>query len=170
MIYLIATSDRRFCKIGKALIPNDRLAALQTASPHELELLATRAEPDAFERQCHAEFSDHHVRGEWFEMQDDTVRRFLNLECEPVDEVKVAESRRKFFDGIDIEEFRAGIDGIDSTVEKVKARIRLAIMDGESPATLARSAGIHRNALYACTDPDWDPKSSTLEKLERHLL
>lgn len=63
---------------------------------------------------------------------------------------------------------------MSTETDKLKKRIRQAIAkavaDGKTQAGLAREIGLHRNALYGCDDPGWDPKSSTLEKLERHLL
>jgi len=59
---------------------------------------------------------------------------------------------------------------IDTLKKRIRQAIAKAVAEGKTPAGLAREIGLHRNALYGCDDPDWDPKSSTLEKLERHLL
>lgn len=53
-------------------------------------------------------------------------------------------------------------------ITDAKERVRKAL-ENETPAALARRAGLHRNALYGATDPGWDPKVSTLEKLWPHI-
>lgn len=54
-------------------------------------------------------------------------------------------------------------------ITQAKAAVVASIEGGETPSSLAKKAGLHRNALYGCADPSWDPKSSTLEKLWPHL-
>ena len=61
------------------------------------------------------------------------------------------------------------IEGMKNPISEAKARVRAAIDAGTSAPALARRAGLHRNALYAAGSPEWDPKSSTLEKLWPHL-
>ncbi len=58
---------------------------------------------------------------------------------------------------------------IQGAIAQIKALIRVAVSEKVSPAGLARRAGLHRNALYGCDAPDWNPKSDTLEKLEAIL-
>ncbi len=49
-------------------------------------------------------------------------------------------------------------------------RIRRLVTDGGmSRAGLARAAGLHANTLRDCTEPDWNPTSETLRKLEAFL-
>lgn len=55
-----------------------------------------------------------------------------------------------------------------NSIDTLKARVRKAL-ENETPAALARRAGLHRNALYGAQDPGWNPKASTLEQLEPHL-
>jgi DNA-binding phage protein len=54
-------------------------------------------------------------------------------------------------------------------ITDAKARVRRAIEQGQTPGSLARMAGLHRNSLYGCDDPGWNPKADTLEKLWPHL-
>lgn len=170
MIYFIATSDRQFCKIGKAIAPHDRLAALQTGCPFELELLATRAEPDAFERQCHRHFADRRHFREWFSFDAAMLEEFLALRFDPkLMPEKLLRAPIDMLDGMSIEEFRAGISQIENSITRLLMRIRLAVAEGESPASFARKAGLHRNAIYGCQRPDWNPKADTLRKLEQIL-
>jgi len=51
-------------------------------------------------------------------------------------------------------------------IEQVR---RLVTDGGMSRAGLARAAGLHANTLRDCTEPDWNPTSETLGKLERFL-
>ena len=53
-----------------------------------------------------------------------------------------------------------------STIERVRALIAEGRM---SRAGLARAAGLHANTLRDCTEPDWNPTSETLAKIERFL-
>lgn len=51
-------------KIGKAIDVKQRMASLQTGTPHELRLLRT-LEGDR-EAEMHQRFADDRIRGEWF--------------------------------------------------------------------------------------------------------
>ena len=77
MIYFIKTADRGFVKIGQARDPEARLKQLQTASPDELEIIATI--PDYYgdtEKELHARFKDDRYRGEWFRYSRE-IRQYL---------------------------------------------------------------------------------------------
>ncbi|KMS59486.1 3,4-dihydroxy-2-butanone 4-phosphate synthase [Novosphingobium barchaimii LL02] len=52
-------------------------------------------------------------------------------------------------------------------IDKVR---KLISEGGMSKAGLARAAGLHANTLRDCTEPDWNPTSETLGKLERVLF
>ncbi len=54
-------------------------------------------------------------------------------------------------------------------ISEIIARVRLALKNGETPYSLAKKAGLHRNTLYGCEADDWNPTSQTLSKLEPHL-
>ena len=54
-----------------------------------------------------------------------------------------------------------------SIIEQVR---RLVTDGGLTRAGLARAAGLHANTLRDCTEPDWNPTSETLGKLERFLM
>ncbi|MFO1256250.1 MAG: 3,4-dihydroxy-2-butanone-4-phosphate synthase [Sphingomonadaceae bacterium] len=49
-------------------------------------------------------------------------------------------------------------------------RVRRLVADGGmSRSGLARAAGLHANTLRDCTEPDWNPTTDTLRKLEAFL-
>jgi len=49
-------------------------------------------------------------------------------------------------------------------------RVRRLVADGGmSRSGLARAAGLHANTLRDCTEPDWNPTTETLRKLEAFL-
>jgi len=49
-------------------------------------------------------------------------------------------------------------------------RVRRLVADGGmSRSGLARAAGLHANTLRECTEPDWNPTTETLRKLEAFL-
>ncbi len=52
-------------------------------------------------------------------------------------------------------------------IDKVR---RLVVDGGMSKSGLARAAGLHANTLRELEDPDWNPTSETLGKLERFLF
>lgn len=52
-------------------------------------------------------------------------------------------------------------------ITDIKARIADIIGKGVTTTSgLAKAAGLHRNSLYGCSDPEsWNPKSATLEQV-----
>lgn len=63
-IYFARGDD--YIKIGFSVLVKGRLLALNTASPNELELLATVPGSMAFERAIHQWLAPYRLRGEWF--------------------------------------------------------------------------------------------------------
>lgn len=54
-------------------------------------------------------------------------------------------------------------------ISDIPARVRYALKQGETPAGLAKKAGLHRNTLYGCERERWNPTLDTLTKLAPHL-
>lgn len=54
-------------------------------------------------------------------------------------------------------------------ISDIPARVRYALKQGETPASLAKKAGLHRNTLYGCEREGWNPTLDTLLKLAPHL-
>ena len=52
-------------------------------------------------------------------------------------------------------------------IDRVRDLVTSATM---TRAGLARAAGLHANTLRDCTEPEWNPTSETLAKLERFLM
>jgi DNA-binding XRE family transcriptional regulator len=50
-------------------------------------------------------------------------------------------------------------------LSQIPKRVRHALQHGESPASLATKAGLHRNTLYGCEGDRWNPTFETLKKL-----
>lgn len=65
-VYMIGSKIGTFVKIGVSGNPARRLRDLQTASPLELELLATVPGGQELEQVLHIWFAELRVRGEWF--------------------------------------------------------------------------------------------------------
>lgn len=78
MIYFVRNRDG-FIKIGLAKDVPTRLAGLQTASPTELELLATMEGDREMERRLHEMFDSERVQGEWFEPASNLTRFIISL-------------------------------------------------------------------------------------------
>lgn len=57
-------------KVGYSVYPPERLAAFQSWSPVELELIASVAGSLKLEAAIHSHFADYQIRGEWFEPVD----------------------------------------------------------------------------------------------------
>ena len=76
LIYAIATETH--VKIGRTYDLPKRLAALQTASPVRLEVLACIAAPPHIERDIHSRLFEHRTSGEWF-LRNGEVTRIVEL-------------------------------------------------------------------------------------------
>lgn len=76
MIYLVAARAEGLCKIGYAVDPARRLALLQTATPFDLELVATRPGDHGLERGVHQAVAAYHVKREWFRFAPEVLRLF----------------------------------------------------------------------------------------------
>lgn len=88
MIYFVRNRDC-FIKIGLAKDVKTRLAGLQTASPTELELLATMEGDRDRERRLHEMFESSRVQGEWFEPEPPLTRFIISL-MKPVNDIPFA--------------------------------------------------------------------------------
>lgn len=75
-IYFI--TDGKFVKIGISNDVNQRLKALQTANPRQLELLYSIKGDSLLEESLHGIFTNSRVKGEWFEL-DESIYSFINL-------------------------------------------------------------------------------------------
>lgn len=64
VVYFIRSGE--YIKIGKSTHWRDRLAAIQTGSPHPVIPLLIIPARRKTERQLHVRFKVHHVQGEWF--------------------------------------------------------------------------------------------------------
>ena len=73
-IYFIRCLDT--VKIGYSKNPHQRLSALQTANPHQLELLYSFPSLQYTESQIHQELNEHHIKLEWIKYNDE-VKEFI---------------------------------------------------------------------------------------------
>jgi hypothetical protein len=75
LIYFIQIGEDGPIKIGRTIcFPESRLAALQTAVPYELRIVAVMADgTPSIEIELHGKFRRHHIRGEWFHPGADLV-------------------------------------------------------------------------------------------------
>lgn len=73
-VYFIQRVDGGPIKIGRTnQHPDRRLTGLQIASPVALRLLALAVGGDVAERNLHARFASHRLRGEWFAPHEDIL-------------------------------------------------------------------------------------------------
>lgn len=77
-VYVIHMEGSQCYKVGVSDKPMKRLKTLQCANPRKLSILHTfwfPTRPQAFslESKLHKEFYHHKIRGEWFELDDDTL-------------------------------------------------------------------------------------------------
>ena len=72
-VYLIATEDFEFVKIGRARDAHARLKRLQTGNHLDLMIIAEILCEDEAEQQFHSRFKSERVRGEWFKCTDEMV-------------------------------------------------------------------------------------------------
>ncbi len=85
MIYFI--KNREYVKIGSAIDVNRRFIELQIGSPVELELLCVVEGDKTTEKEYQKQFSEAHVRGEWF-YYDDALIDFIS-ECNKENDILV---------------------------------------------------------------------------------
>ena len=78
-VYFIGIEPDGPIKIGKAINVQERLGTLQVAMPMPLALLATADGGRAREREYHARFEAHRIRGEWFERGPEIVAEIARL-------------------------------------------------------------------------------------------
>lgn len=80
-IYVIR-GEGGLCKIGKTTRPiSDRLVEYSPKLPFETTLLCSFPVPDIdlFEAELHENFSDKHVRGEWFDLNAEDLEYFTEM-------------------------------------------------------------------------------------------
>lgn len=70
-------------KIGRARNAEQRLAELQTGNPNALSIVATVAGGVVAERNYHAKFAEHRLRGEWFAPHPDILAEIERLTVAP---------------------------------------------------------------------------------------
>lgn len=70
-VYLIRVPETNCYKIGRTANLDNRFKALQSASPHDLELVAFCTTEDMYktESYLHERFDEQRVKGEWFELE-----------------------------------------------------------------------------------------------------
>lgn len=80
-VYLVSQAASDYYKIGKSKNPYRRKTTLQTGSPLELGIEARVFSLDCLEleRQLHLYFSEHWVRGEWFQLTQSLVSSFVSI-------------------------------------------------------------------------------------------
>jgi hypothetical protein len=82
-LYVIAQGDSGPCKVGISQKPRQRLAALQTASPHKLKLYEVwyfaNGEQIEAESLAHASLCDCPLSGEWFDCGPEKAIERINL-------------------------------------------------------------------------------------------
>ena len=72
-LYAIVNWDEQMVKFGKSLKPGMRLKTIQTSHGTRLKLFAfCRHEPPFTEREVHAKLKHIRLRGEWFELNDES--------------------------------------------------------------------------------------------------
>lgn len=77
-VYFIQSGTR--VKIGVATNVRDRLSGLQIGSPEPLHVLAVIENAGlSEERELHAKFARHHIRGEWFSLDGDLAAFVADL-------------------------------------------------------------------------------------------
>lgn len=86
MVYLIKCGE--FYKIGRTNKLSHRLADLQSSNPSQIELIHYWKNEDnyALEKLFHTEVKTLQVRGEWFSLQEEDIKRLCALQSPHVPE------------------------------------------------------------------------------------
>lgn len=80
-VYLLRIYDTNYFKVGISSDVEQRLAALNTATPFMIEVVETYAQTNARETelQIHRMLADMHVRREWFHGDPDEIMRIFAI-------------------------------------------------------------------------------------------
>lgn len=108
MVYLVATQDKRFIKIGYSSYEDSsiRFTSLQAGTPDTLELLNTREGILNDEQYLHLLCDSYRYRGEWYYYNEEVIDIFNNADLSPetsekriieVKNFKYKRNRLKFF-------------------------------------------------------------------------
>jgi len=81
MVYFISDGD--YIKIGMSNSPFNRLNALNTASPHHLELINVFDGDSKLEFRLHRLFKEYRVNGEWF----DLPKKYYNITISEINKI-----------------------------------------------------------------------------------
>lgn len=123
-VYIVGFSEAGIVKIGSALAPGIRLAELQCGNPFELHLRAAvsiyEGSPVLIERAAHKIARARHIRGEWFELDDDEALEVV---------IKAARNKKAKF-GASVEAFRAAAEPVDHAAAEEARRKTLRMRLG----------------------------------------
>ena len=83
-VYLIRQTITPYYKIGKSKNPYKRMQTLQIGTPLELQIVSRVWSFDALQLESvlHQYFDAYRIRGEWFNLPDDLVHRFVAIATE----------------------------------------------------------------------------------------
>lgn len=75
MVYVLATRDFKFVKIGSTVSPKMRFSNIQTACPFDLFLWVgvKTVRLREIESELHSRFAEWRTRGEWFCLPEDQL-------------------------------------------------------------------------------------------------
>ncbi len=100
-VYIIKSLD--LYKIGKAKKPEERLKALQTGNPIQLELQYTKKSQKPLELESrlhnHKLLKEYRVRGEWFRIPDNVLKYIVieyGFDCHIIEQPKII-NKQKYY-------------------------------------------------------------------------
>jgi len=81
IVYVIRCAPTSYYKIGVSGSPEDRLYMMQGGCPLDLILIAVKRYKDPYrkESQLHKAFADKRIRGEWYELNRQDLKRLWKL-------------------------------------------------------------------------------------------
>jgi hypothetical protein len=79
MIYLIADTERKWCKIGHSNSPKERIKAIQTGCPFDVEIVNVVEGGCKEEKELHKLFKQYYIRGEWFQYNQEIVQKIDSM-------------------------------------------------------------------------------------------
>ena len=80
MIYFTRSGDA--VKIGHTNNPDLRMQTFRIANPNSIVVLGVMDGGEREEKELHAAFARHHIRGEWFVLCGEIIR-FIEANCRP---------------------------------------------------------------------------------------
>lgn len=97
-VYLIEDIDNNRYKIGVTKNLKSRLKNLQTGNSNQIKLIYSfeTEYPFRLEKMLHNRFNEFHYHNEWYDLDEESIKNFLNL-CNELNNIIISLKDNHFF-------------------------------------------------------------------------